>query len=44
MAGLPPDVAGVDLEEALNALGEVSGKKVGEEVLANIFRRFCLGK
>lgn len=43
-AGLPQDLAAVDLEEAWQALGEISGKTAGESVLDAIFSTFCLGK
>ena len=44
MSGFPPDMAAIDMENACAALGEISGKTVSEEVLANIFANFCLGK
>ena len=43
-AGLPQDLAAVDLEDAWQALGEISGKTAGESVLDAIFSTFCLGK
>ena len=33
-----------DLQEARGALEEVTGKRASEEVLAQIFKRFCVGK
>lgn len=41
---LTPDVIITDLEESVKALGEVTGKTVGEEIVENIFSRFCVGK
>ncbi len=43
-AGLTPDAVGVDLESALDAVYELSGKKAGEEVINEVFKRFCVGK
>ena len=33
-----------DLEDALNALGEVTGEVTADDVLGSIFSRFCVGK
>ncbi len=38
------DVITVDLEMALDALGELTGQTVSEDVISGIFSRFCVGK
>lgn len=43
-AGLPLDLAGIDLENAWQALGSISGKTASDEVITNIFANFCVGK
>ncbi len=43
-AGMPPDAVLTDVEEALTALGELTGRVVREDVTARIFERFCVGK
>lgn len=43
-AGIPLDASCVEAELALSALGEVDGRAVGEDIVANIFSRFCVGK
>lgn len=43
-AGLPFDVASSDAELAMQALGEVDGRAVSEDIVADIFSRFCVGK
>jgi tRNA modification GTPase len=43
-SGLPPDLVAGDLTGALNALGEITGEVVGEDLLDTIFSRFCIGK
>ncbi|MBR5479249.1 MAG: tRNA uridine-5-carboxymethylaminomethyl(34) synthesis GTPase MnmE [Clostridia bacterium] len=42
--GYPPDVAISDLENAINALGEITGETASEQILTRIFERFCVGK
>ena len=42
--GTPAAFIAVDLRSALNALGEITGETVGEDLLDEIFRNFCIGK
>ncbi len=42
--GLPPDAVLSDVELALAALGELTGRVVRDDVTARIFQRFCVGK
>lgn len=43
-AGLPADIASSDLEVGLSALAELEGRAVNDEIISEIFRRFCVGK
>ena len=43
-AGTPPDLLLLDVEEAISALGELTGRTVREDITARIFERFCVGK
>ena len=43
-AGLTPDAVLTDAEEALEALGELTGRTAKEEIVSRIFSRFCVGK
>ena len=38
------DLAGTDIERAISCLSEADGRKVTEEIVDNIFSRFCVGK
>ena len=42
--GLPADAAASDIELALGALADLDGRAVNEEIIADIFKRFCVGK
>lgn len=42
--GMTPDALLTDAEEALEALGELTGRTVREDITARIFSRFCVGK
>ena len=42
--GLTPDAVLTDVEEAMEAMGEVTGATVREDITARIFERFCVGK
>ena len=41
---LPYDLCAEDLRDALSSLGELSGHSVREEVISEIFHKFCVGK
>ena len=43
-SGLTPDAVLTDAEEALDALGELTGRTAKEEIVSRIFSRFCVGK
>lgn len=42
--GETPDAVLTDVEEAMEAMGEVTGATVREDITARIFERFCVGK
>lgn len=42
--GLTPDAVLTDAEEALDAIGELTGRTAKEEIVGRIFSRFCVGK
>ena len=42
--GRAPELAALELREALAALGEITGGNAAEEVIDRIFARFCIGK
>ena len=43
-SGMTPDVVLTDAEEAMEALGELTGRTVREDLVETIFSRFCVGK
>jgi len=42
--GISGELLSLDLQDCLNALGEVTGQITNAEVLQNIFSKFCIGK
>ncbi len=44
MSGMPADMLYVDLEEVIEALGEVTGMTVQDEIIDTVFQQFCVGK
>ena len=42
--GYAQDAVSLDLEHALGAISEVDGRAVCEDVVADIFAKFCVGK
>ena len=42
--GIPADLVAVDLRDALYHLGTITGEVSSEDILGNIFSRFCIGK
>jgi len=43
-SGATPDIVLTEAENAVGALGELSGKTIREDVTRRIFERFCVGK
>ena len=41
---VPPDLLGVHLKAAWDALGEISGETANERIIDEIFAKFCVGK
>ena len=42
--GLSPEFVAVEVREALDQLGGITGESVSDELLAEIFSKFCIGK
>jgi tRNA modification GTPase len=44
LRGITADLLAVDLSDALDALGEITGEVTSAEVLDRMFSSFCVGK
>ena len=44
IASITPDAVLIEVEQAMEAIGEVTGATVREDITARIFERFCVGK
>ena len=42
--GMPADCIAVDLTESWHALGEITGDTMDDDLIASIFKNFCVGK
>lgn len=42
--GIPADLVATDLRDAIYHLGSISGEVASDDILDNIFSRFCIGK
>ena len=43
-SGMPEDFYSIDLLDAYESLGEITGEKAGEDLVNEIFSKFCMGK
>lgn len=43
-SGVPIDIVSIDIKDAADALGQITGHNITEDVIKEIFSRFCLGK
>ena len=41
---MPEDLVSIDLKQAYDNLGEITGDSIEEDLLDKIFSQFCLGK
>ncbi len=42
--GMPADIASIDINDAIYALGEITGETVSDDIVNAIFHEFCVGK
>ena len=42
--GMPSDIASIDLNLAIEALGEITGAVVSDDIVSAVFHDFCVGK
>lgn len=42
--GMPEDFYSIDLMDAYELLGSITGETIGEDLVNEIFSKFCMGK
>lgn len=42
--GMPSDIVSIDINMAIESLGEITGETVSEDIVNTIFHEFCVGK
>lgn len=42
--GMPQDIASIDMNIAMDVLGEITGETVSDDIVSKIFHNFCVGK
>lgn len=42
--GMPADIASIDINAAIDSLGEITGETVSDLIVESIFHNFCVGK
>ena len=43
-SGMPADIASIDINGAIDFLGEITGAVISEDIVNAIFHDFCVGK
>lgn len=43
-SNLPVDIVAINIKEILENLGKITGESVSEDIIKEIFAKFCLGK
>ena len=43
-SNMPVDIVAINIKEILENLGKITGETVSEDVIKEIFAKFCLGK
>ena len=41
---MPSDIASIDINIAIDALGEITGAVVSDDIVSAVFHDFCVGK